>query len=131
MAVRIAPVRTENLRRCYELSSKRVMFGPDETMFGGYTGATLVNGTIQGHGMPPLGHAWVIEPDGEHVWEPGTATVYPIADFERLFSARVDVTYTVAEARRAGFEHETYGPWHETDSRGLMVTEDDDEESEG
>jgi hypothetical protein len=108
----IAPVKASHLGRCYELAAKRVGSGPGATlMFSGYEGATLVHGTIQGAGMPALGHAWVVEPDGESVWEPGTDTVYPWAVFVALFNAVEHVTYSTTEARRWMVKSGHYGPW--------------------
>ena len=101
-----------HLRRCYELSADRVGFGPNrEAMFTGYKGARLVHGTIQGVGSAPIGHAWVIEPDGESVWEPASNEVYPASVFEALFAAVPHVEYDVTEARCNMARSQHYGPW--------------------
>lgn len=109
----VGPAIAENLRRCYELSASRVAAGPDgHQMMSGYTGAMLVNGTIQGPGLDPIGHAWVIEPDGS-VWEPASAEIYPAHIFEALFGAVVIDTYTTSEARMNMYTSGHYGPWSE------------------
>ena len=102
-----------NLRRCYELSATRAALGPSgRNWSSGYEGATLVNGTIQGVDSDPIGHAWVIEPDGT-VWEPASATTYPADVFEALFAAVPIVTYSSEEARmNMATTHHT-GPWAE------------------
>lgn len=106
------PIREDYMQRCYEMSARRVTSGPAEhPMLSGYPGSTLVHGTIQGFGEPPLDHAWVIEPGGQSMWEPATDTVYPKADFERLFSPKVEKTYSVEEARRAATTSHHWGPW--------------------
>lgn len=103
----------ENVGRCYELSAMRVAFGPaDDKPFTGYADALLVNGTIQGVGRAPIGHAWVIEPDGS-VWEPASATTYPAEVFEALFAAVPTVTYTVQETRANIAQSHHTGPWAE------------------
>lgn len=102
--------KAEHLGRCYELAAKRVGMGPNGADFSGYEGATLVHGTIQGAGQPPLGHAWVVEPDGS-VWEPATDTVYPAPVFEALYSPTEFVRYEPAEARRWMVKSGHYGPW--------------------
>ena len=109
----VAKVVPGNLRRCYELSASRVASGPNgEQMFSGYKGSRLVNGTIQGVGVPAIGHAWVIEPDGT-VWEPASATTYPADVFEALFAAVPIVTYDTTETRMNMVINGHYGPWAE------------------
>lgn len=104
------PVKDDHLGRCYELSGRRVAFGPDDSMISGYRNATLVHGTIQGFNNPAIGHAWVEEPDGS-VWEPATDTVYPADAFKALFKPVVHHRYSTREARMMMLEHEHYGPW--------------------
>jgi 8-oxo-dGTP pyrophosphatase MutT (NUDIX family)/GNAT superfamily N-acetyltransferase len=111
-AAEYGPIKQENMRRCYELAAKRVTLGPNGNMLSGYKGSTLIQGTIQGFGMPPIGHAWVIEPDGK-VWEPATDTIYSKDDFEDLYSPRVMETYSVDETRRQVGKSHHWGPWSE------------------
>ena len=103
-----------NMGRCYELSAQRVAGGPDgRAMFtGGYQGAVLVNGTIQGVDSGPIGHAWVIGPGGQHGGEPARDSIYPIAVFEAIFEAIPEVTYDAHQARHQMATAGHYGPWH-------------------
>lgn len=96
--------KPENLGRCYELSGIRVGMSAKPRR--------LVHGTIQGMDNPPIGHGWVIEPDGQ-VWEPATGQVWDAAVFEALFNPTVHVTYTPSEARRKMVDHGHYGPWED------------------
>lgn len=103
----IPPHVPENLRRCYELAGKRVA---DAVIANPETGHVLVHGTIQGPVSAPIGHAWVIEPDGQ-VWEPATATTYDPAAFGFLFNAVPEATYTARESAQRMVRSRTYGPW--------------------
>lgn len=107
----VAP-KPENLGRCYELSALRVAFGPDGPVppFAAYEDATLVHGTIQGFGHPPLPHAWVVEPNGD-VWEPACGRSFPAEFFNLFFNPTVRVTYTPAEARANMMASQHYGAW--------------------
>lgn len=110
---RIQPPVAAHAHRCYELSAKRVAFGPDDDQpFKGYDGAVLVNGTIQGPESPPIGHAWVIEPDGS-IWEPYSNSTYPADVFYALFAAVGHVAYSVRETRANIAKSEHTGPWAE------------------
>ena len=56
----------ERLGRCYELSGRYLM---------GTEGTTMVHGTIEGAGRPPIDHAWVVTKEGK-VFEPASNHLY-------------------------------------------------------
>ena len=71
----------------------------------------MVHGTIQGFGNAPIGHAWVLLPDGE-VWEPTTNAQYDAVSFAAMFNPVTERTYTSTETARAMLLHNHFGPWH-------------------
>lgn len=94
----------ERLGRCYELAGKYVAFDNHE--------ATLVHGTIQGAGNPPLDHAWAELPNGD-VWEPTTNTVWPGPAFKAFFHPVPRVRYSAQEVTTTILRTEHWGPWDE------------------
>lgn len=93
--------KPENLGRCYELVGLQAIKEPD---------GTVIHGTIQGYGMPPLNHAWWVYPDGS-VWEPATAQDYTAEAFRVLFRPRYIYGYSVKEALLRMVATGHYGPW--------------------
>lgn len=106
-----------NLGRCYELAATRAVFGehgPDPSNGFKKRGdgeASLVHGTIQGEGLPPLHHAWVEE--GDKVWEPASNATYSKQGFKTLFHPAEHHRYNPHDAAVNMVRNGHYGPWEE------------------
>ena len=74
---------------------------------------TLVHGTIQGFGAPPLAHAWVRLEDTGEVFEPTSGHRMTRAEFVDYFSPVEGVTYDEDSTHRLVFGIEHWGPWSE------------------
>jgi hypothetical protein len=90
------------LGRCYELSGRYVAFENPK--------ATLVHGTIQGMGNPPLAHAWAELPGGD-VWEPATNRVWPGAAFKGFFHPVPRIRYSSQQLMETILRTGNWGPW--------------------
>jgi hypothetical protein len=97
------------MSRCFQLSGRRAAFGPD-------FGASLIHGTIQGMGNPPLAHGWVEHSDGT-IHEPTTDTTYPREIFEAFFNPVEEQRYNRKKLHELIIQHGHWGPWHETKGR--------------
>lgn len=98
--------------QCYVLSGQRV----SEVRSGG--GETLIHGSIQGDGHPRIGHAWVIQADG-NVWEPYSNEVYDPFVFKLLFSAEEHEDYSQEEVWAITIATGHWGPWDEAEQANL------------
>lgn len=93
----------DRLGNCYEFAAQYVVRN---------RGSKLVHGSIQGAGMPRIGHAWAIDQDGE-VFEP-TGGKHWLPDlFATFHKTQVEVVYDETEARVQMLKHKHYGPWHD------------------
>lgn len=91
----------ENLGHCYELAACKMT---------DHAGAILVHGSIQGVDLAPIGHAWVILPNG-NVWEPAGEAEYTPEGFAYLFNAREHHKYTREEAAILMLSTGHFGTW--------------------
>lgn len=99
--------RTERQRagRCYELAGYALLLGSAPS------DATLIHGSIEGFGLPRIGHAWLLlNADGD-VWEPMQARVWPGRIWQAMAQPEVHGTYDRDELAAAALEHGHWGPW--------------------
>jgi mRNA-degrading endonuclease RelE of RelBE toxin-antitoxin system len=94
----------DRLGKCYELAGRYATNN---------RGAVLVHGSIQGFDHPRIGHAWVIDPDGE-VFEPTSGLHWDPQVFESFYRPKEIERYDEAEARVLMFQSGHWGPWHQT-----------------
>lgn len=93
----------DRLGNCYEFAARYALANP---------GSTLVHGSIQGMGNPRIGHAWVVDADGE-VFEPTSGQHYDEMVFEDFFNAEGYASYRGVEINRATVRAGHWGPWHD------------------
>lgn len=101
----------DRLGRCYELAARYAIDNP---------GSTLVHGSIQGMGAPRIGHAWVVDADGE-VFEPTGGKHWDEMVFEEFHNAEGYMSYRGVEINRAAVRSGHWGPWHD-EPYGLATT---------
>lgn len=79
----------------------------------------LVHGTWHGpHAPERIAHAWVMLDNGD-VWEPITGLICQTTLFHAYTNAEDVVIYNETTARIKMLRNQHYGPWHETDERGV------------
>jgi hypothetical protein len=86
---------------CYEFAAQYELEHPS---------STLVHGTVQGFGNPPLYHAWVKRHDGM-VFEPTSGHWMTQDEFDWYFNAVEQEHYTHAETLDWMRKTRHYGPW--------------------
>lgn len=96
----------DRLGRCYELAGRYVT----DPMMHRNEGATLVHGSIEGMGNPRIGHAWVVDVDGE-IFEPTSGKHFDSATFKVVFHPIEYVRYDGTEARVNILKLKHWGPW--------------------
>lgn len=95
----------DRLGRCYELAGQYVMSNP---------GSVLIHGSIQGYGNPRIGHAWVIDADGE-VFDGTMGTHFEDEmEYEEYANAEGVVSYTHDRMRVEMVRTGHWGPWHDS-----------------
>lgn len=103
------PAETQEQRagRCYELAGHALLLGsaPRDSL--------LIHGTIEGFGNPRFGHAWLLLPDFNNIWEPMQAKIWPLIVWRGIANPKVNRTYSYEELQRFALKFEHWGPWHD------------------
>lgn len=95
----------DRLGRCYELAGQYIMENPS---------SSLVHGSIQGAGAPRIGHAWVVDADGE-VFDGTMGEHFPnVAAYAAFTNAEEVISYTAREAMHLMASQGHFGPWHDS-----------------
>lgn len=96
----------DRLGECYPNAFQYALHNP---------GSTLIHGSIQGFGNPRIGHAWVVDADGE-VFEPTQGKHFESEQIWNAFAkAEIYHRYDKTEFATQALITKHYGPWHDTE----------------